>query len=606
MKKALTFQNGRFTILTLADIHGGPQCSDQLKPAIEAMLEAVKPDLVVLGGDNAGLHTVHVENEGDLRLLLDTVIGPAEERGIPWVHVFGNHDDNYGFAKEEQQKIYRSYRLNLVPPDPEGVDGVSNFVLPVLGKDGIPAFMLWGLDSHRNNKDWLKTCSLPQDTLLVPPNHFNYGHDYDMPHFNQVVWYYQSSKEIEKIRGHKVPGMLFMHVALPEMYLVETNPEECQRVGNQRETCGCGEINTGLFAAARERGDITRMAFAHDHINDYTGIYCGISLDYMSSLNYDCYQHDDLRGAAVYEISEDDPWHPQRKVIYLRSLMGGRADRRGPSRGTGEYIKSIQKGSKTMLRIMSSNIWGDYFGNPVEERQDLLERVYKRYNPDILALQEATPAWNDSKLFLNLKEDYSFVPTPEKDNNYVPLLYKTDRFVLLEGGYVDYSDTPDPSKGITWGVFSDRETGKKLGVLCSHFWWQKFGDPYEDAIRSSNARVLSQKAREIEKNCDCPVVALGDFNSTWGVPSILTLKKEGWLFAREESNETSTVSTEHGDPKRGEDGRYRGRRTTDGWKKSIDHIIHRGNMIPTRFMVVEDQDALDATDHSPIFCDYDL
>ena len=40
-----------------------------------------------------------------------------------------------------------------------------------------------------------------------------------------------------------------------------------------------------------------------------------------------------------------------------------------------------------MIRIMSFNIWGDYFGNPVNEREDGIGRVISVYSPDILSMQ---------------------------------------------------------------------------------------------------------------------------------------------------------------------------------------------------------------------------
>lgn len=39
------------------------------------------------------------------------------------------------------------------------------------------------------------------------------------------------------------------------------------------------------------------------------------------------------------------------------------------------------------LRLMTSNIWGDYFGNPVEGRAEQLAAVYLHHKPDIIGLQ---------------------------------------------------------------------------------------------------------------------------------------------------------------------------------------------------------------------------
>jgi hypothetical protein len=259
------------------------------------------------------------------------------------------------------------------------------------------------------------------------------------------------------------------------------------------------------------------------------------------------------------------------------------------------------------LRIMSSNIWGDYFGNPVEVREVLLENIFNNYSPDILAMQEATKNWNSSKLFANLHKKYEFIETPGvTDNNFLPLIYRRDLFDCIDSGFVKFEDTPDPSKGATWGVLSSKIDNVRLAVFCTHFWWKRIGDPEMDSIRVSNARKVSEKAISIISEYSVPAVILGDLNSRKGNPSMVYFSDAGWKFARDEAAETSEVSTHHGDPILGLDNKYHGKRTSDRYDKSIDHIIFRGDIRPERFYVVEDNDALDASDHSPIFCDFIL
>ena len=58
------------------------------------------------------------------------------------------------------------------------------------------------------------------------------------------------------------------------------------------------------------------------------------------------------------------------------------------------------------MRIMTSNIWGNYFGNPPEERADGLIKTYERYLPDIIGFQEVKDDWYETKLFKKLSKKY--------------------------------------------------------------------------------------------------------------------------------------------------------------------------------------------------------
>lgn len=54
------------------------------------------------------------------------------------------------------------------------------------------------------------------------------------------------------------------------------------------------------------------------------------------------------------------------------------------------------------LRFLTFNIWGDYFNNPVEEREKGVEATILNSRADVVALQEVTPNWYKSQMFFNL------------------------------------------------------------------------------------------------------------------------------------------------------------------------------------------------------------
>ena len=72
---------------------------------------------------------------------------------------------------------------------------------------------------------------------------------------------------------------------------------------------------------------------------------------------------------------------------------------------------------------------------------------------------------------------------------------------------------------------------------------------------------------------------------------------------------TDPRSTLPGTPKRGADGKLHGvPGNTEGPKRCwIDHVFYTpGSIHATRQSVVIDQDALDASDHSPVVVDFEL
>ena len=75
--------------------------------------------------------------------------------------------------------------------------------------------------------------------------------------------------------------------------------------GEKREAVCCSELNSGLFMACLERGDVKGIFCGHEHMNAYHGKYCGITLGYDSCVGYDMSAHDDVRGGRVIDISRE-------------------------------------------------------------------------------------------------------------------------------------------------------------------------------------------------------------------------------------------------------------------------------------------------------------
>ena len=71
--------------------------------------------------------------------------------------------------------------------------------------------------------------------------------------------------------------------------------------------------------------------------------------------------------------------------------------------------------SASPMKFLSFNVWGDYFKNPVNEREAAIESTIRKYSPDVVALQEMTPAWWESPMLGNLSSEYGVVRGDEED-----------------------------------------------------------------------------------------------------------------------------------------------------------------------------------------------
>lgn len=257
------------------------------------------------------------------------------------------------------------------------------------------------------------------------------------------------------------------------------------------------------------------------------------------------------------------------------------------------------------IRILTANIWGDYFGNPVDVREDAFMTAFSAYHPDVIGLQEMTQSWYGSRMFAQLQEKYAIVGAVLGEHvNYVPLAYHKARFDLLESGFQRYSDTPDHSKAVTYAVLKEKDNGKIVAVCNTHFWW-KSGKEH-DLIRIENARELVHRMRTIQEQYDCPVFAFGDLNCNVSSSVFEVFRENGVIRLHSIAKHASKVSSHHGDPSLGADGRYRGTESANPDARSIDHILGLLGSHPCQvneYQVVLDQNVLDASDHSPVYAD---
>ena len=289
-------------------------------------------------------------------------------------------------------------------------------------------------------------------------------------------------------------------------------------------------------------------------------------------------------------------------------------------------IPAVAPRPSVPLKFLTFNIWGDYFNNPVGEREAGVETSILKVRPDVVSLQEVTPNWYKSPMFANLeKAGYVLVRGDEdaalkraafsgkktaKHINHEPLLYRRDRLNLLDCGTDFFHLSLQAEKSVTWAVLEDKSDKRRFVAFGTHFWWQSNGKE-SDAIRELNARHVLWLLADIRRKwgAELPAILGGDLNSTERSIAHAMLRNGGFLNAASNADTRSPHCSHHGNPKRGEDGKYHGSlrpENNDTPDRSIDHIYYTKGIHALRHEIVTDQAALDVSDHSPVLVEFEL
>ncbi|MDR0845172.1 MAG: metallophosphoesterase family protein [Tannerella sp.] len=267
-KPVLKFnKNGRFRIVQFTDTHLRGNCwqSDSVLILIRRVIEMERPDFVIFTGDviqqrpEAAWHNI-----GDV----------CAKAKVPWAAVLGNHDNEYELTDAQNIQVAAGLPYSLTENGPDYLPGNGNYMLTVQASDSEkPAAAFYCLDSHRG--EW----------NLRP---------------DQVEWYRKQSREIADRNGGKsLPALAFFHIPIPEFELVD------RKVGFFEEPLDGSPINSGMFAAMYERGDVMGIFVGHDHDNNFIGCVKNICLGFGLISGWMSYGKIG-RGARVIELYEGE------------------------------------------------------------------------------------------------------------------------------------------------------------------------------------------------------------------------------------------------------------------------------------------------------------
>jgi len=330
-EKQLRFNNGKFKIMLLGDLHehfdtvkknGAARLNDTLALLNKAAIE-LEPDLVVFLGDNAS-----ADNEEQMRTAIGRIVEPFEKRNIPFALVFGNHDhDNIeNVDLKTQMKLYNEHKNCYFFNADDSITGYGNFNLLIKATDSDKDILnLWFIDSNNLSDD----------------RDISY---YDWVHEDQIDWYKKTAKELADKNGGKViPSLLFQHAPVPEEYelLREAKPYEYfdsvegHGIWSDKryvlKDCLEGYVgegpcspcfNSGEFAAWKETGDVMGAFFGHDHMNDFAGYVDGILLAQSKTAGFRVYTDGCNSGVRLITLDENNIEDINTRMYYFKKDFG--------------------------------------------------------------------------------------------------------------------------------------------------------------------------------------------------------------------------------------------------------------------------------------------
>ena len=301
MAEKLRFRSdGSFRILMVSDIQEGPGIDPRAPVCYRKLVEHTKPDFIVWGGDNIDGRKAKTADE--LRSHLSVFAAPAEEAGIPWAFVFGNHDYDMDISPAEQASIYAEYPGCLSRDLSEGIHGTSNFAIPVYGPDGRPAYAIYGFDTAHKHPE-IRPGRSSNELLL--PGLPDYVRKWDTVRFDQLAWYVDMSRRLEREAGAPVRALAVMHVPPYELQYLKDCPELCSTKGETSQRIQAGVLNTGIYATMYERGDVECIAAGHLHESTIEGEYGGIRLCLDGCAGFSPKSLPHCRGGRVFDITLD-------------------------------------------------------------------------------------------------------------------------------------------------------------------------------------------------------------------------------------------------------------------------------------------------------------
>ena len=178
------------------------------------------------------------------------------------------------------------------------------------------------------------------------------------------------------------------------------------------------------------------------------------------------------------------------------------------------------KATNPAIKVMSFNIRNGLAKdgeNSWEYRQEFVIETIRSFNPDLLGLQEVHQFQADYiKEQLPEYDYYGVAREADGTGEVVPVLFRSDRFVLSDSGHFWLSETPEVPGSKSWdsalpriatwvGLQDSLDNGTQLIFGNTHF------DHKGKVARLESAKLIRSRIDSVASTT--PIIVAGDFNT---------------------------------------------------------------------------------------------
>jgi len=256
---------------------------------------------------------------------------------------------------------------------------------------------------------------------------------------------------------------------------------------------------------------------------------------------------------------------------------------------TRSLVDGYEANTKGDYRLMQYNVLVEFDGwgsggklNPsVDVRKEIVASAILGYSPDVLVLCEIFDQWR-AKLPPLLESQYTLVQGDRADGepNRTPILYKTDKFQLIDSGYTDIEKAAGliNRRVVTWAVLKDKTTGEQLVVFGTHL--TSHQDATGEADRITEIKKMRKVIEDVTAKHNGHVILMGDFNSYVGSSAYNAIETETGL-----TNVIKTLASA---------------------MKTVDYVFLDDTMTSENIILNYNNQTEFGSDHRPVICDIKL